>query len=137
MPRNLSVDQFKQLMASIPKQIIGDLDAAVFDNAERLKRAQQSAARTGESGNLVASHRVEPGRAPLRAVVRAGGPLTTRPVRNGASATYDYALANEFGTEDQAARPWFYPTYRLLKKQLRTAIAKRAKEAIGKVVPLK
>lgn len=137
--RNLSVDQFKQLMDRIPKEVANELRGAVDDAGQELVRAMKPAVPLGVDGRneLVESVRLERGRHPLSVLVRAGGPLTTRSVRKGSGVSYDYALANEFGTEKMAAQPFFWPTYRLKKKSLRSKISRRARKAIAKVVPLK
>lgn len=135
MARNLSVEQFKSLMSRIPKPVAAELRAAVFDQAHRLSTAQASAVHQ-DLGNLRASHRVEEGKHPLQAKVKAGGEKTTRLVRHGSKVTYDYANANEFGTEKMPARPAFWPMYRLLKKPIRAAIKKQAVKSIKKVVKL-
>ena len=88
-----------------------------------------------------------PSRAATRCavLVRAGGALTTRSgagdqgfVREfaravrGKDANYDYALAQEFGTQHIPAQPFFWPTYRARKRRIRRAIKDSAKAAINK-----
>ncbi len=71
----------------------------------------------------------------LKVVLVAGGPETTRPVREGADAEYDYAFAQEFGTQEMPANPFFFPGYRLGKKRAKSrvsrAITKAAKRVAG------
>lgn len=82
-----------------------------------------------ESGKLRESIRIEP--MPPRIVyIKAGGPLTTKPVRKGFKGTYDYALAQEFGTRKERARPFFWPMWRLNKRSARTNINRAMKKAI-------
>jgi HK97 gp10 family phage protein len=136
--RNLSVEQFKQLMENIPKVVAKELQRVPFEQGLVLANAMKSAVPEGTDAvrELRDSIRVEPGRRPLQVFVRAGGPTTTK--RGKLSGRpYDYALANEFGTQKMAAQPFFWPTYRLLKKRIRAAMARRARLAISKVVPLK
>jgi HK97 gp10 family phage protein len=139
MARNLSVQQFKQLMDRIPKEVAKELEDAPFSEGERLASVMRSVVPQGvdDRRELMESIRVEPGRKPLVALVKAGGPLTTKEVRAGSGVGYDYSLANEFGTEKMQAQPFFWPTYRLMKKRLRSAISRKARKAIEKVVPLK
>jgi len=66
--------------------------------------------------------------------VEAGGKATTRPVRDGASATYDYALGQEFGTEDMPANPFFWPAWRLLRRRFKSRMTRAAKKAIAGAV---
>lgn len=139
MARNLSVKQFQDLMARIPKVVAQELKGSVRSEGERLAGVMRSAVSKGTDGRneLLESIRVEDGRRPLQVLVKAGGPLTTKEVRKGSGATYDYANANEFGTEKMAAQPFFWPSYRLMKKRIRAGIARKARKAIEKVVPLK
>lgn len=139
MARNLSVEQFKQLMEKIPKAVADELRGAVNDAGDELVNAMKPAVPRGIDGRneLVESIRKEPGRHPLQVRVKAGGELTTRQVRTGSGVSYDYANANEFGTEKMSAQPFFWPTYRLKKRAIRSKIARRARKAIEKVVPLK
>jgi HK97 gp10 family phage protein len=132
--RNLSVDQFQQLLASIPDAIKSDLDAAVKDQAERLAATQRTFVKV-DTGNLKASIRVEKGRKPLQYLVKAGGPLTTKTA--GGGKPYDYSRGSEFGTVKEPAHPFFFPTYRLMKNRIKSGVARKIRAAIGKVVPLK
>jgi hypothetical protein len=71
----------------------------------------------------------------LKVVLVAGGPKTTRPVREGVDLEYDYAFAQEFGTQEMPANPFFFPGYRLGKKRAKSrisrAITKAAKRVAG------
>lgn len=139
MARNLSVAQFQQLLESVPKAVADELKGTVREAGVELARAMRPAVPRGVDGRneLVESIRVEPGRHPLQVRVKAGGPLTTKEVRKGSGVSYDYANANEFGTEKMRAQPFFWPTYRLKKRPLRSKIQRRMRKAIGKVVNLK
>jgi HK97 gp10 family phage protein len=86
-----------------------------------------------ESGELKASIRTEPYSEPyVGAFVRAGGPTTTKAARAG-QGSYDYALAQELGTADVDATPFFYPAVRakrnVTKRRIRAGIRKGIKEA--------
>lgn len=139
MAKNLSVQQFRQLMDRIPKAVAEELQGAVFGAAGELRDAIRRAVPKGIDGvhELEQSVRVEEGRHPLRAEVKEGGLLTTRQVRQGVNATYDYALGTEHGNERVPAQPHFFPTYRLMRKRLRSKIARKVKPAIAKVVNVK
>jgi len=120
-------------MAKLPPAAAEEMRAAVYTQAHILSKAQASAVHE-RHGNLRASHRVEAGNHPLQAKVKAGGLLTTRTTHGVA---YDYANANEFGTEKMPAQPSFWPTYRLLKRRIRAAIQRNAIKGLKKVVNLK
>ncbi|GGD30751.1 hypothetical protein GCM10011335_37260 [Aureimonas glaciei] len=68
--------------------------------------------------------------------IMAGGAATTKPVREGQSATYDYALGVEFGTAESEAQSFFFPGYRANKKRakarVRRGVKNAAKRAVGK-----
>jgi len=131
MARNLSVSQFQSLMANVPKAVAAELEDAVLDQANSLAWSMRLAAPRGKKATheLQASIRVEEGRHPLRKLVKAGGPRTTK---DG----YDYSLAIEFGTQKAPAEPFFWPTYRARKKKIRSELDKRARAAIARVVRL-
>lgn len=84
-------------------------------------------------GTLRDSIRMGPGRRETAFVVEAGGPTTTKVVKDGADGSYDYALAQEFGTAEVSAQPYFWPSYRVMKKthkgRVSRAIGKAIKEA--------
>lgn len=85
------------------------------------------------TGATAQSIRKEPGSSDLQVIVRAGGELTTKPVRVGASAQYDYALGEEYGNKHSPAHPFFWPAWRAkkaeFKRRRRDAIAKAIAEA--------
>lgn len=116
-------------MPALARQEIGRaLDASareVEDNARALAPS--------DDGDLRASIRSGTGGHELSRVVEAGGPTTTRPVREGVSASYDYALGTEWGTADTPAQPYFYPAWRLGRKRaigrINRAVRKAAKAA--------
>lgn len=136
---NLSVKQFQDLMERLPKEVAKELRDAPHQEGERLAATMRQVVPQGIDNRreLLESIRVEDGRRPLQVFVKAGGPLTTKEVRAGSGVSYDYALANEFGTQKMTAQPFFWPTYRLLKKRIRSAISRKSRKAIEKVVPLK
>lgn len=134
--RNLSVAQFQQLMERIPKEVAAELEGIVTGAAEGMAAQMRQAVPLGVDGRNEAleSIRVAPGKHPLRKVVRAGGDTRKR---SGTGKEYDYARAIEFGRHDAPAQPFFWPVYRLTKRSWKSRIARAAKKAIAKVVPLK
>ena len=132
MATNQSVKKFQRVLASLPPATRTAIMGEIAHQALVLRNDIRAAAPRGE-GALVASVRVEPGRRPMAAVVRAGGPTTTHRVSNG---WYDYAIAQEFGTHRNPAQPFFWPTYRAKKKAMRQAIKDEATDAIAALVKL-
>lgn len=130
--RQRSVEKFQALMKRIPQTLRVELGSEIKAQAEVMASTMRRAAATGDDPQheLRDSVRVEAGEHDLKVYVKAGGPATTHPVRQGASATYDYANAVEYGTEEVKAQPFFWPSYRLTRRRVRAAINRRAKAAI-------
>jgi HK97 gp10 family phage protein len=127
---NVSVAKLQAFFAALPPAMRAEITRATADEASRLARAMTFAAPRGVSGDLRESVRVEQGRRPSRFLVRAGGPKTTR-------GGYDYALANEFGTQKMSAQPFFWPTYRAEKKRIRRNLNAAIRAALAARAPIK
>lgn len=131
MARNASLERYKQLCGELKVEVRREALTGTAEQAESMAETMRAVAPEGETIKLKNSIRVEPGRKPGQVFIKAGGPTTTKPVRSGSgNATYDYAVGQEFGTHDQAAQPFFWPTYRLKKKRARSAIKRRITKAI-------
>ena len=124
---NASLKRWERRLLRLPAAVRKAASDQALKEAVGLATAIQYAAEADE-GDLKASVRVETANG-ARFLVKAGGEKTTRPVRDGASATYDYALANEFGTEKMPAQPFFYPPYRVRRAKIRKNIAAAAQAA--------
>ena len=124
-----SLRRFQERMRRIPLEVRRAVLPALVKGAEEIAADARRLA-PEDDGDLVRSIRVEPGPNELSVVVRAGGELTTKPVRDGADASYDYAMAQEFGTAKMPANPFFWPAYRLNKKRVRARIARAIRKAI-------
>lgn len=130
--------ELKRKLDRVSKVAQPVLKAEVDWEAKDLVKRMKRIARRGKTGNLAASVRDEPGPHELAKDVKAGGPLTTKPVRNskkGNAPNYDYANAAEFGREGQAADPFFFPTVRTRRKTYKrrrsTALNKAVKAAVS------
>lgn len=115
-------------MNALPGDIRQAIRTEIFAQADELAARMRDEA-PDETGTLARSVRVEPSPKPMRALVRAGGPSTTR-------GGYDYALAQEFGTAKQTAQPFFWPTYRANKFKIRRRIKEVTTKAISRIAPL-
>jgi len=119
---------FKKLVSVVPEAEKELTDAnrksaqAFVDMAKRLAPVK--------SGMLRDSVSMDPGERPTSFVVQAGGEATTKPVRKGADASYDYALGVEFGTTDTRARPFFWPSFRANKKPAKARATRALRKAI-------
>lgn len=124
--------EFGRKLEALPEAAKAEIRGALNENADRMVGLARSLAPRDE-GDLLDSIRAEPGGHELQVKVTAGGEKTTRPVREGASATYDYAMAQEFGTEHQPAHPYFWVSYRALRPAMRRRIAKAVRAAVQKL----
>lgn len=132
-------DDNKDLQAyleSLPDRLTDHLADVIRDQAEGLSAAQRAALKSleaapADSGDLEASCVAVPGNSSLEYIVQAGGQLTTTEVRDGSGVPFDRALAFEFGTSRQPARPFFWPTYRARKDDIQTAIDEAANEVLN------
>lgn len=128
MPRGFDNAAFKRQLARIPEKMRRAVNEANRQNAEEWVRLSKSLVpRDPKDGtplhDSIRNHETETG----GQVVRAGGKETTKPVKSGGE--FDYALAQEFGTLDMPANPFFWPAYRALKKRFN----RRCKAALRKV----
>ncbi len=130
MARSDGARRFKALMAALPVELRKQIGQEIAKQANALVSVQKRAV-PKDKGALRDSIRAEvtAGRT-LSISVKAGGPKTTRPVRKGQKATYDYALGQEFGNRRTRAQPFFFPSYRLKKPAIRRGIGKVVKTTI-------
>lgn len=120
---------FKQLPGKLQRELAGRIKEIADELAEEIR----SAAPEGETGALKESVRVRRGRGTLELLVEAGGTFTTKEVRGGSGIPYDYALAQEFGTQWMPAHPFFYSTYRARREDVRRQIEDAVSDVISKV----
>lgn len=126
---NKDAARIARVLRSIPKAVKPKVKAAVDQGANEMANRMRYLA-PEDDGDLKNSIRVEAGPNELSATVTAGGPTTTRPVRAGQSAEFDYALGQEFGTAETQAQPFFWPSVNSTKKRVR----RRIDRAIGKAI---
>lgn len=124
-------DAFFRRLVSVVPAAEQELAAANETSANAMATLARSLAPVN-TGRLLASIRIEPRERGAFAVM-AGGPLTTHPVRQGASQKYDYALGAEFGTQDTPAQPFFWPSFRVNKRPAKA----RATRALTKAIKQK
>ena len=126
--------ELQDYLNSLPDKLREPLAAVILGQAELLSQAQQNALQaleqSEETGDLEASCVVVGGATDLEALVQAGGAATTKEVREGSGADYDYAEAFEFGTSHQPARPFFYSTYNAMHDDIQQAITDAVNEVL-------
>lgn len=133
MPSVLNTERVKKLLQSVPKSISTDMQAQFTKEAEAIAELARSRVPV-RSGALRESIRVEPfNKGGVGAFVRAGGPTTTKPVKHGKSPSYDYGLAQELGTQEMLANPFFYPSYRQRKASVKRNVTAAVKRAVAKI----
>ena len=130
MAPNKSVLAFKKLTVDMQREIFNDAVAELHSQADALLGVMRSAVPHGPTSNLANSLRQEKGKKETVVVIRAGGASTT--VQHGTKPPYDYARAVEFGAQGNPAQPFFFPSYRLMKKSIRAAMRRKITKNIKK-----
>ncbi|TKT78421.1 HK97-gp10 family putative phage morphogenesis protein [Aquamicrobium sp. LC103] len=132
-----NLDRLRRRLERIPDAIRKRAKADLMLGGREINMLQRSLA-PKDDGVLVGTIRTEQLPDPEIGVeIKAGGPETTKPVRNsekGNAPEYDYALAQEHGTENMQANPFFYPAYRLKKKQVQRSVRRGVRKALRNAV---
>ena len=121
MAPNKSVIAFRKLTVDMQRQIFNDAVAEV-EHPGRCAGANHALGRwcMGRPRTSPTRSARRPARKKPCVVIRAGGATTTTQIAGGKS--YDYARAVEYGTEKGVqAQPFFFPSYRLMRKKMRSA----------------
>jgi hypothetical protein len=127
-----NVDRLKHKIRALPSAVRHDIGGALVVSANEISALQRRFVPV-EHGALAGTIRNHFEESRLRAVLEAGGPATTKPVRDGADVDYDYALGQEFGTQEMDANPFFFPGYRLGKKAAKRRITRAINAAAKRV----
>lgn len=125
---NKSVEAFRKLTVDLQRDIFNDAVSELDVQSDNLMQMMRSVVVHGPTSNLADSIRKEQGKKETQVYIKAGGPTTT--VKSGGGKPYDYSRAVEFGTEHVAAHPFFWPTYRLMRKRMRAAMARKITKRI-------
>jgi HK97 gp10 family phage protein len=125
MASNASVQRFRALANDLKQEVLNGAIDELNNQADSLVTLIESVAPRGATGELEHSIRKIPGSSPTQVRVMAGDPAT---LKDG----YQYPRAVEFGTVHMAAEPFFFPSYRLLKKQMISAMKRKITAAIKK-----
>ncbi|GEC52261.1 HK97 gp10 family phage protein [Bradyrhizobium japonicum] len=115
MGTNTTARNFKARMQELAQQMKGSFHDMLLAQGDELVDNIQRAIPHNVTGHLKQSVRKKDVSTDtkLTVLVLAGGPLTTK--RTPAGHSFDYALAEEFGTEKQDPRPFFYSSVRLYR----------------------
>lgn len=126
---NLSVERFRKLTEQLKKQVSEDAIKELDSQVDSLVNLMESVA-PSDKGVLRHTIKKVPGKSKTQVRIVAGGRETVRP--SVSSKPYDYARADEFGTQTMAARPFFFPTYRMRKKKIIAAMKRKLTATIKK-----
>jgi HK97 gp10 family phage protein len=132
MPRNdlaSLVKAFDAIPAAARKPILPALEKGAEEMVDRMRLLAPH--KTGKLRSSIQYAELNE----LAVRVHAGGEKTTKPVRNsekGNAPEFDYALATEFGRVGEAASPFFWPSYRGLKKRVRRRVDRAVSDAVKK-----
>lgn len=126
---NASVERFKKLTEDLQVEVVVAAIDELNTQGEILRQAIEDVA-PRDKGILAHTVKKIPGSKPTQIRIVAGGRETVRP--GVSSRPYDYARADEFGTAEMQARPFFFPTYRLMKKKIIAAMKRRIAANIKK-----
>ena len=130
MAKNQSVERFRRLTADLMAEVLDEAVKELNAQGDGLVQAIESVAPVDEGG-LKTSVRKIPGKKVTQIRIVAGGVLTTRPSISS-TPSFDYARADEFGTEKMPPKPFFFPTYRLKKKKMISAMKRKITASIKK-----
>jgi len=118
-------DWFSGLSYKTKRKLAGDLKDITGSAAVQIQAAAPEL-----SGKLKGTVKVRRKRNDLDLEITAGGPETTKEIRAGSGVEYDYALAGEYGTVNEEAQPWFFPTWRQIQGDVRQEIEDAVNDAI-------
>jgi HK97 gp10 family phage protein len=129
----IGLDRMKRKLRRLAPETRAEIRKALDASANEIVSTAKRLAPV-DDGDLQGSIRKEGGDHDLAVKVLAGGPRTTKPVRNTDEAPlYDYALGQEFGTQDMLANPFFFPAVRATRKGRRRRISAAVRRAARKV----
>lgn len=126
------VDALNQKLAAIPRATRAEIRKVLEKSADEMVTFAKQLAPV-DSGTLRDSIRKEPGANDLAVVVTAGGEATTKAARAG-QGEYDYALGVEFGTVDTPEQPFFWTSYRAVKKRAKSRASRAVRKAVKAAV---
>jgi HK97 gp10 family phage protein len=147
-------DEVQGWFDSLPYKVKKELAGKIKEQADSLA-VDIKAAAPRRTGALAESVKVRRQRDTLNFVVTAGGDATTKTygrntgyerevaigsgdtagiakAKDGAGVSFDYALANEYGTVNEPAQPFFYNTFRARQPEIQQAMEDAVADAISK-----
>jgi hypothetical protein len=146
MAKIIGAEALKRKFREMPGAVQAEVKKAVPDAADELVGMMQRLAPRNK-GVLVASIRREQLEEFRAAVIAGGTPATRREIRKGSGQFTDEAILAEFGTKPHrvggkfkgarhpgtAPQPFFYSSWRAMKKRIKSKIARSITTGIKKV----
>jgi HK97 gp10 family phage protein len=129
MANNQSVEKFRRLTVQMQKEVFDEAVGELNRQADGLVNAMKRVVARGKSAHLADSIRKVQGTKPTIVRIVAGGKTTQQ---KGPRGVFDYARAVEFGTVKMHAEPFFFPTFRLLRKKMRSSMKRKISATINK-----
>jgi HK97 gp10 family phage protein len=129
MANNESVEKFRRLSKAMQKEVFDEAISELNRQADGLVDAMKRVVARGKTAHLAESIRKVQGPKPTIVRIVAGG-VSTR--QQSVHSNFDYARAVEFGTRKMHAEPFFFPTYRLLRKKMRSSMKRKISATINK-----
>lgn len=127
----LGREKLRAVLRRLPANIKKEVQDGLTKSGQGINDLQRSYVSV-DDGDLRDSIRTIPfSKGGIGIIIAAGGPTTTRPVRAGQSAPYDYAMAQELGTQKMLASPFFYPAYRQKKSGMKRKASLAVKKAVA------
>lgn len=123
--------ELKARLEAVKKAVRAESKAALKATAEEIAATMRRVV-PKDTGKLRSTIRVVEND-DLSVRIQAGGPETTKRVRSDRKAKapeVDYAKIIEFGTRKRPAHPFFWPTWRLMRRSARLKVERRIKKAL-------
>jgi HK97 gp10 family phage protein len=137
--RTSSLERFRQLTERMKNEVHVEAVRELYEQANNLRDAikevtpvyQGPPTASVQPGALKNSVRTIPDKNKDTIVRVAAGDETTQ-MHILSDKPFDYARAVEFGTQNMPAHPFFFPTYRLMKRRMIAAMRRRLTATIKK-----
>lgn len=133
----LGLERLKRKLARIPEAVKVRAQADLLQAGREINMQQRRFVPV-DDGTLRSSIRTEKlTDGTVGVAIVAGGEATTKSVRKsekGNAPAYDYALAVEYGTQDMAPEPFFWPGYKIGKKKAKRTVRTGMRRALKQVV---
>ncbi|MCV9965457.1 HK97 gp10 family phage protein [Pararhizobium sp. BT-229] len=121
-------------LANLGKAITDEVKKALIDGADRIV-SEQKALAPRKSGTLLSTIKrsdLKETASQVTVTISAGGDATRKQGNSTKPGGFDYAVEQEFGNQDMAANPFFYPPIRendpKIRRKVRQAFRKKVRK---------